>query len=397
VISSRTMTLSDAYWFQEGPGLRKWQFTQEGTKVLNVGNILADGTLDLSKTSRHIANEEFRDKYQHFSVDAGDLVIASSGISFDPDGFLKTKISFVRQEHLPLCMNTSTIRFKETDGISSLSFLKHWFNSNEFRSQISQLVTGSAQFNFGPSHLKQISITLPPLPEQKRIAEILDKADELRRLRQRAIDQLNTLSQSIFHDMFGNKPEYLKVPLSTLVQVRSSLGDPKLPENCTLLHVGPEHIQANSGKIAWDRVGSCQEDGVTSGKYRFQSGDILYSKIRPYLNKVAIADRKGMCSADMYALKCNADLASAQYIHFALGSSDFLNFAEKSSGRANIPKINRNQLLGYPVPLAPLSDQKKFSKKILEVGQQYKHHQIYLGKSEALFNSLQQRAFQGAL
>ncbi len=158
--------LSDAFWFQEGPGVRKWQFTDAGVKLLNVGNIGQGGALDLAKTSRYISDEEAAGKYAHFLVDAGDYVIASSGISFQPDGFLATRGAFVEDHHLPLCMNTSTIRFKAIPGLSTLSYLDGWLQSKEFRSQITRLVTGSAQQNFGPSHLRQVEITLPSIATQ---------------------------------------------------------------------------------------------------------------------------------------------------------------------------------------------------------------------------------------
>jgi len=151
--------LNDAFWFQEGPGVRKWQFTQSGIKLLNVANILKNGSLDLSKTERYLSVEEVDHKYSHFLADPGDLVIASSGISIEEDGFLKTRGAFVKEHHIPLCMNTSTIRFKSFEGISDLSFLRHWLQSFEFRSQITREVTGIAQKNFGPSHLKKLSIT----------------------------------------------------------------------------------------------------------------------------------------------------------------------------------------------------------------------------------------------
>ncbi len=111
--------------------VRKWQFHSDGIKVLNVGNIMPDGSIDLSRTDRHLSEEEFTSKYSHFSVDVGDPVIASS-ISFG-DGFLRTKVGFIEAAHLPLCMNTSTIRFKAVEGFSHLPYLKHWFQSHEFR------------------------------------------------------------------------------------------------------------------------------------------------------------------------------------------------------------------------------------------------------------------------
>lgn len=391
------VALPDAFWFQEGPGLRNWQFTTEGIKVLNVGNIMPDGSIDLSRTDRHVSLEEFNRKYSHFGVDEGDLVIASSGISFDEDGFLRTKVGFIESEHLPLCMNTSTIRFKAVEGKSDLRFLKHWFQSVDFRRQVSQRVTGTAQLNFGPSHLKTMTIELPPLEEQKRIAAILDKTDELRRLRQRGIDRLNSLGQAIFHEMFGDTANAQRVPLGDVIDVRSSLADPKLPEYRDLPHVGPEHISSGSGRISWERVVSCQEDCVNSGKYVFEEGDVIYSKIRPYLDKVAMVDRKGMCSADMYALSCKLEHCLPSFIHFALGTSDFLSYAALSSGRANIPKINRKQLLGYPIPLPTLEEQKKFENKIQRLEESRCVAERHLNRTESLFASLQSRAFRGEL
>src|SRR5947208_2567537 len=102
------MQLRDAYWFQEGPGVRNWQFTQAGIKLLNVGNITKVGSIDLSRTNTYLSVDEVEAKYKHFLVDEGDLVIASSGISFESDGLLRTRGAFVHKGHLPLCMNTST-------------------------------------------------------------------------------------------------------------------------------------------------------------------------------------------------------------------------------------------------------------------------------------------------
>ncbi len=196
--------LAEAYWFQEGPGVRKWQFRDSGIKLLNVANIAKDSVLDLSKTKRHLSEEEVANKYSHFLADEGDLVIASSGISFDDDGLLRTRGAFVEARHLPLCLNTSTIRFKAKAGVSTLAWLRYWLGSSEFREQITRLVTGSAQQNFGPSHLKATKITMPPLAEQERIVALLDEADELRKLRAEADRRTSKLIGALFHEMFGD-------------------------------------------------------------------------------------------------------------------------------------------------------------------------------------------------
>ena len=88
----QTMKLSDAYSFQEGPGVRKWQFTSAGVKLLNVGNIVTGGRLDLTKTDRYLSCDEAYGK--RLPGGCGDLVIASSGITFGVDGLLSTRAAF---------------------------------------------------------------------------------------------------------------------------------------------------------------------------------------------------------------------------------------------------------------------------------------------------------------
>lgn len=100
--------LPDVCWFQEGPGLRQWQFRTSGMKVINVTN-LENGVLNLGRTDRHVAVAEFRRTYQHFAIDANDIVMASSGNSYG-------KTAVVRKQDLPLMMNTSVIRFKPLAG-----------------------------------------------------------------------------------------------------------------------------------------------------------------------------------------------------------------------------------------------------------------------------------------
>ena len=155
----------DLCWFQEGPGLRNWQFTTRGIKVINVTN-LENGILNLDRTERHISLEEFHKMYEHFEIDENDIVVASSGNSYG-------KVAVVRKQDLPLVMNTSVIRFKpfkELDYNFLLTFLK----SNQFKKQIDLLITGGAQPNFGPVHLNKISINVPPTKEeQTRIATVL--------------------------------------------------------------------------------------------------------------------------------------------------------------------------------------------------------------------------------
>jgi type I restriction enzyme S subunit len=161
-------------WFQEGPGVRATQFTHAGVKLLNGTNIYK-GKLLLDNTDKFISDKLAFGSYAHFLVSEGDILIASSGITIDK---FEEKISFAKKENLPLCMNTSTIRFKvKGDNLEAL-FLFYFLMSKNFKEQIGAQATGSAQLNFGPSHLKKTEIYMPrQKEEQAAIAKILFDVD----------------------------------------------------------------------------------------------------------------------------------------------------------------------------------------------------------------------------
>lgn len=182
-------------WYQEGPGVRKNQYKTEGIKLLNVAN-LVDGKIDLSTSNRYISLNEANGKYKHFLVDEGDLIIASSGIQVE---YFDKKMGFALKEHLPLCMNTSTIRFKVLDkNITDIRYFMYFLKSSFFKRQLKRLITGSAQLNFGPSHLKKIKITMPLLAVQQNIVKKMDKVQEIIDVRKKQIAQLDELIKSQF-------------------------------------------------------------------------------------------------------------------------------------------------------------------------------------------------------
>ena len=191
----------EVVWFQEGPGVRNTEYTNSGVKLLNVAN-LVDGKVDLSNTDRYISEEEAYGKYKHFLVDDGDFIIASSGIKVE---YFDKKMGFISETQLPLCMNTSTIRFKVLDkSILDIRYFMYFLKTDRFKQQLAREITGSAQLNFGPSHLKKMHLPLIDLTAQRHIAAVLDKVSDLMAKRRQQLDKLDELVKSRFIEMFGD-------------------------------------------------------------------------------------------------------------------------------------------------------------------------------------------------
>ena len=144
--------LKDVFFFQEGPGIRNWQYVENnGTKFINIRCIkYSDLELD---TANMISNEEAQGKYKHFMLDEWDVVVSTSGTL--------GRNQIIRKEHLPLCLNTSVIRFKPMNSFDEYAFMYNYLISDEFLNLLDVMATGSAQRNFGPMHLNKIDIVYP--------------------------------------------------------------------------------------------------------------------------------------------------------------------------------------------------------------------------------------------
>lgn len=138
--------------FLEGPGIRNWQYTDEedGIKFINI-RCIQNGDLTLT-TANKITKEEAFGKYKHFQLEEDDIVVSTSGTL--------GRFAFVRKEHLPLSLNTSVIRFRPIKNKSTLGFIAG-FVENQLQHELEIRASGSAQRNFGPTHLKQISLLVP--------------------------------------------------------------------------------------------------------------------------------------------------------------------------------------------------------------------------------------------
>lgn len=190
--------LPDLVFFQEGPGLRKWQWSNDGMKVINVTNILGDaaGTVDQTNTDKYISDLEFETRYKHFEIDNGDIVVASSGNTYG-------KIGRIKESNLPLMMNTSVIRLRSLDTKKlDNEFLYCFLRSPLFKNQVEQFVIGGAQPNFGPTHLKKMFIWAPDIYEQARIGELVAKYDKLIENNGRRIHLLEESARLLYREWF---------------------------------------------------------------------------------------------------------------------------------------------------------------------------------------------------
>lgn len=250
--------------------------------------------------------------------------------------------------------------------------------------------TGSTFKAISSKIVSNTTLSIPPLSTQLAIVSELDKINELIRLKKEQLKDFDNLAQSLFYEMFG-EGKCLRKKLKDIVKIQSGQVSPLEEPYSEMIHVGPANIESNTGRLL--NLKTAKEENLISGKYLFNSSMVLYSKIRPNLNKVTIPSFEGICSADMYPI-IPLECIDKNFLLFLLKQKEFLTYAISNSGRANIPKINREALLNYEAILPPLSLQRLFAQRIEQIEREKSEVQKSIQDLETLQASRMQYWFE---
>ena len=248
---------------------------------------------------------------------------------------------------------------------------------------------GATVHSLQSGYLEGLDIPLVPLPEQRRIVDLLSRAENIVRMRREAEQKAKEIIPALFLDMFGdparNPKNWPIEPLAEVAAIESPLRTPDLVTEATDVCIGPDSIESMTGQLlSQPTVGDIRP---ISGKYRYRCRDVLYSKIRPALVKVALAPSDGYCSADMYPLRC-APRARPEYLQQILLNKHFTRYALDRATRAQMPKINREALFAYRLPVPPTDLQDAFTRYCQGYGRVREQQRQALRVTEQAFQSL---------
>ena len=240
---------------------------------------------------------------------------------------------------------------------------------------------------------QELEIVVPDMETQKEIVNKLNKMQKLIDLKEEQKCLFEDLIKSQFVEMFGdleiNNKKWKIVNILEVASIDTNMTK-DFEKYAELPHIGIENIEKNTGKLI--NYISVEKSNLTSGKYIFDERHIIYSKIRPNLNKVATPDFKGLCSADSYPILTN-EKCKKEYLVFVLRSDYFLNYILSYSSRTNIPKVNKEQLSGFDFPLPPIELQNQFADFVKQIDKQKLRIQKSLEEMEKLQESLMNKYF----
>jgi len=332
-----------------------------------------------------------------FEVDSfnreGRLVIARFGMSEECTRFVAGEF-FLNDSGLTVSPKNASLHQRFLD-----------YQMLSLNNAIYTLGKGTAQKNLDVSAFRSLPIYVPnELVEQRRIVGILDQAFEGIAT---AVDHAETnlknareLFESHLNSIFSNPgPDWVEKKLGDVCAITSPLVDPRKEEYLDLIHVGAGNIESKTGVLV--ELKTAKEEGLISGKFPFDSSMVLYSKIRPYLMKVARPNFNGLCSADMYPLTPQPSEITRNFLFYLLLSKVFTDYAIQGSARAGMPKVNRDHLFGFCTSLPGIEKQNTLADQLDELAAETKRLEAIYREKLALLAELKQsllhKAFSGEL
>jgi len=289
------------------------------------------------------------------------------------------------------------------DGIKVILPDNRKFDSKFFYYGMLELKIASRGYNRHYPLLREKKIPLPPLPEQKKIAAVLSVVQETKEKTEVVIKTTKELKKSLMKHLFTYGPmpveEAENIPLkeieiglvseqwdvaglSDVCSLRKETIEPEIAKN--QMYVGLEHIVSGDLKInTWG-----QSSDVKSTKNVFCKGDILYGKLRPYLDKVAIAHGNGICSTDILVFSVFQNKTIDDYLGNFMHTKPFLEYAIVTMTGVNHPRTSWSKLKRFKIPLPPLPVQQKIAEILSAVDEKIEAEENKKKALEELFKTL---------
>ncbi|WP_180172584.1 restriction endonuclease subunit S [Acinetobacter sp. YH12023] len=378
--------LGDICKLRNGRAFKPEEWSDQGLPIIRIQNLN-----DVTKSFNY-CNLDIDEK---FVVDTDDLLFSWSGTPGTSFGaFIWNRGKGYLNQHI--------FRVDVDNSVVDRKYLKYALNS-QLSNIISQAHGGVGLQHITKAKLDEIPILLPPLEEQRRIASILDKADEIRQKRQQAIAKLDELLQATFIDMFGD-------PIKN--EKGWKIG--KIGDMLESVKYGSSDKATLDGEVPILRMNNITYSGemyladlkyITADqadeKYLVKQGDILFNRTnsKELVGKTAVYNGPEPMAYAGYLVRGRTlpeympEYISG-FLNSSWGKSTLQSMCKSIIGMAN---INAKEFQSIRLPIPPSDLQKQFTKKVHAIREHKLKLEKQLVQNDELFKALQQKAFNGTL
>ena len=327
----------------------------------------------IPKTNFDSDDEYVADTITNYTiVNDGDIIVNGLNLNYD----LKSlRVGLVREKGV---ITSAYLALRPRTQQITSAFASYLLKGYETRMALHNMGYGIRK-TLGFKEFKTQPILVPSLAEQNCIADYLDSKcasiDDVIAKTNESIEEYKKLKQAVITeavtkgvrgkrsmkdsdiDWIGQIPKEWNVDkFGRMAHVKANLVPPE--EYLDFIQIAPDNIEKGSARLL-DNLQTVREVGVISDNHLFHKGQILYSKIRPLLNKVVIAPFDGLCCADMYPLETDC---VSEFVVYTILSHGFESQVGLVTGnRVKMPKINKNELAAIKVAFPPLDEQREIA------------------------------------
>ena len=256
-----------------------------------------------------------------------------------------------------LCSDASYILRSKDETVLSQEYLAVMLQSDHFWDYCESHKVGSVNFANNWSSIANYEFELPTPEEQKEISDKVWAAYRLKKSYKKLLAATEEMVKSQFIEMFGNPVTNNKgwntLPIKDVAPEAPSLE--KQTGKVWILNL--DMIESNTGKVV-EKV--FENDSNLLSVAPFDEGNVLYSKLRPYLNKVVIPDGKGYATTELVPLRPNQKLLNLTFFSHLLRGDDFVTYANSISTGTKMPRMPLNDLRKFQCILPPMEKQNEF-------------------------------------
>ena len=374
----KEVELSKVIKLRGGYAFKSEKFVEQGIPIIRISNF-DNNNVNLSGVV-YYSKEDSR-TYNEFLLKENDILIAMSGATTG-------KIGVIIKENEPCLLNQRVGKFEIIDKNIFFKYLLMFVKSSEFQKKVFNIASGCAQPNISGKQIESIKIPLPPLPIQKQIVSILEKAEALKQRREKADKLTKEYLKSVFAEMFLKKGFEEK----ELEKVADIIMGQSPPGNS--YNEKGEGTPFFQGKAEFTEKYPLIKKWTTKPSKLAEPNSILIS-VRAPVGDVNLCNVKCCIGRGLASIKPIKKLANLYYIYFLLQSiKDKIEYLGSGS---TFKAINSRQLRNLKIPLPPLPLQQKFANIVEKVEKLKEKQKQSKEEINIMFDALMQKAFKGEL
>ena len=302
-------------------------FTDSGVPVISA-KLVADGTIDFA-SARYVDEATWK-RWMPVQLQRNDVILTSEA----PLG----RTAQIRTND-PVVLGQRLFALRGAEGILDSTFLRYWLDSPRGQASLVSMASGTTVVGIRQELLLKLRLAAPKFKEQQAIGNVLGSLDD----KIAANNDVVSASNELIRNLYRALPESSRT-LNEVASLAKNNEQPHrfLPDKRL---VGLEHFDPKS---LW-LPRSSEPETATSAKTKFQAGDTLFGKLRPYFHKVAIAPFDGYCSTDILVLRAENPLHSP-LVAAAANSDAVVQQAVNSSNGTRMPRAKWTDIEGCPIP-----------------------------------------------